>query len=111
MTTAGRHTRRGRASPAPTLAGVVTALVLVLTAHVAHAALISGCTVNDVTRIVEACSTGTTVVNLDWKSIHGFEADAFPAGSALTQLCVELTPSAPCTCHTHGACATYAQLA
>ena len=86
MTAAG-HAQRGRAAPAPTLAEVVAAVVLVLlTAHVAHAEVISGCTVNDATRIVESCTTGTTVAYLNFRNIRGFEAGAFPAGSALTQL-------------------------
>ena len=85
------RSRRGRArAPHACTALMPTVALIALVAHLAglgvDAATISGCTINDVTSVVEACDVATTVVDLQYRSIKGFEADAFPAGSALTEL-------------------------
>ena len=90
MRHATRHRAVGvqRCAPVITTVVLVVACVLLLRAAPATAELVSGCTVNDVTRILESCPASTVTVIARRRNIHGIAEDAFPPGSQLEHLCV-----------------------
>ena len=77
-----------RCAPVITTVVLVVACVLLLRAAPATAELVAGCTVNDVTRILESCPASTVSIAGRGRNIHGIAEDAFPPGSQLVAVCV-----------------------
>lgn len=97
------HSRHSRPCGHATRVFSAFVVLVALACHATHTAaeVISGCTVDDVTRIVQSCDVATTVADFRFRDVRGFEAGAFPAGSQVTELCVLccfVQPRAVCTC-------------
>lgn len=81
--------RAPQRSRATALAAAVVAVLMVCSTPVT-AETVSGCTVNDDTRILESCPTSVLFLQAMSKNIQGIAEDAFPPNSALVYLYVHM---------------------